>query len=146
MKLADSTHANNYVLYDEDHFRYILRIERKRTERSKEPFILLLLNISKLMTSSRRGGTIEYIKTALLLSLREVDIRGWYHKHHTIGIIFSEVAVDHDNFMELVIYKIYDRLYERLDPGWIKDIEYSFHHFPEAIGASFDDECFIHSA
>jgi hypothetical protein len=142
MKLAVSRHDNDYPFYDETHFRYMLRIERMRTERSKKPFILMLLNISKLMTISCQGEAIACIKTALLPSLREVDIRGWYHKHHTIGIIFTEIAVDQDNFIELVIHKIYDRFYERLDPDWINNIEYSFHHFPEAIGASFNDECF----
>ncbi|PKN89133.1 MAG: hypothetical protein CVU51_01650 [Deltaproteobacteria bacterium HGW-Deltaproteobacteria-1] len=140
MKLAVSAHDNDYMFYNEAHFRYMLRIERMRTERSKKPFILLLLNISKLMSISCQEETIACIKTALIPSLREVDIRGWYDKHHTIGIIFTEMAVDHDNFMELVIYKIYDRFYERLDSDWIKNIDYSFHHFPEAVGASFNDE------
>ena len=94
MKLADSTHDNDYVFHDETHFRYMLRVERMRTERSPKPFILLLLNISKLMTASRQGEIIACIKTALLPSLREVDIRGWSHKHHTIGHILRKTRLD----------------------------------------------------
>ncbi|MHB8138162.1 MAG: sugar transferase [Smithellaceae bacterium] len=142
MKLADSTHDNDHVFHDETHFRYMLRIERMRTERSQKPFILLLLNISKLMTESRKGETIACIKTALLPSLREVDIRGWYHKHHTIGIIFTEIATDQAAFIKSVIHKTSYCLCERLDPDEIDKIEYSFHLYPENNGVSSSDKIF----
>ena len=142
MKLVDSTHDNDYVFHDEIHFRYMLRVERMRTERSQKPFILQLLNISKLMTASRQGETIECIKAALLPSLREVDIRGWYHKHHTIGIIFMEVASEQATFIKSVIHKISYCLRERLVTDEIDKIEYSFHHYPENNGVSSSDKMF----
>jgi hypothetical protein len=35
----------NYGLYVEDYFNELLSIERKRSERSKNPFLLILINI-----------------------------------------------------------------------------------------------------
>jgi hypothetical protein len=143
MKLMVRTHENDHAFYDETHFRHMLRLERMRTERSKKPFLLLLLDISKLMVKYSQGETIASIKSTLIRSLREIDICGWYHKHRTSGIIFTEVAAEQDAFIDLFIHKIYNRFCERLDPCWINKIEISFHLFPEAGGSgSFNDETF----
>ena len=143
MKLMVRTHENDHAFYDETHFHHVLRLERMRTERSKKPFLLLLLDISKLVVKYSQGETIASIKSTLIPSLREIDIRGWYHKHHTIGVIFTEITVEQDAFIDLVIHKIYNRFYERLDPCWINKIEISFHLFPEVGGSgSFNDETF----
>ncbi len=143
MKLMGRNHKNDHAFYDETHFRNMLRLKRMRTERSKKPFLLILLDISKLMVKYCQEETIASIKTTLFPSLREIDIRGWYHKHHTIGIIFTEITAEQDTFIDLVIHKIYNRFYERLDPCWIDNIEISFHLFPEDGGSgSFNDETF----
>lgn len=131
MKLAVSVHDNDCLFCDEAHFLYVLRLERMRTERSQKPFVLLLLNISKLMIISHQKETITCIKAALLSSLREVDIRGWYLKHHTIGIVFTEVATEQSAFIKSVVNRISSCLCERLDHGKIDKIEYSFHDYHE---------------
>jgi lipopolysaccharide/colanic/teichoic acid biosynthesis glycosyltransferase len=143
MKLMVRTHENDHAFYDETHFHHMLRLERMRTERSKKPFLLILLDISKLMVKYCQEETIASIKTTLIPSLREIDIRGWYNKHRTIGIIFTEITAEQDTFIDLVIHKIYNRFYERLDPCWIDNIEISFHLFPEdGDSGSFNDKTF----
>ena len=142
MKLMVRSHENDHTFYSETHFRHMLRVERMRTERSKKPFLLLLLDISRLMVKHNQTQTAATIKAALSPSLREIDIRGWYHNHRTIGIIFTELAAEQDAFVDLIIHKIYDRFCEKLDPDWINKIEISFHLFPEAGGGSFNDETF----
>jgi lipopolysaccharide/colanic/teichoic acid biosynthesis glycosyltransferase len=140
MKLMARYHENDHTFYDETHFRHMLRVERMRTERSKKPFLLILLDIYKIMVKCPQGETLASIKTALLPSLREVDVRGWYHNHRTIGIIFTEMEVKQNTFIDLIIHKISDCFNEKLDPGWINKIEISYHLFPEASGTSFNDE------
>jgi lipopolysaccharide/colanic/teichoic acid biosynthesis glycosyltransferase len=142
VKLMVRSHESDHTFYDETHFRHLLRVERMRTERSKKPFLLLLLDISKIMVKYNQEDTVSSIKTALIPSLREIDIRGWYHNRRTIGIIFTEVSVEQDSFVDLMIHKIYDRFCERLDPEWINKIEISFHLFPETKAGSFNDETF----
>lgn len=142
MKLVNRSHANDHAFYDETHFRHLLRVERMRTERSKKPFLLLLLDISKLMVKYNQENTLTNIKTTLTPLLREIDIRGWYHNGRTIGIIFTEISAEQDGFADLIIHKIYDRFCEKLDPEWINKIEISFHLFPEANIGTFNDETF----
>lgn len=142
MKLMVRPQENDHTFYDETHFRHMLRVERMRTERSKKPFLLLLLDISKLMVKFNQEDTLENIKAALIPCLREIDIRGWYHGRRTIGIIFTEISAEQDSFVDLIIHKIYDRFCERLKPEWINKIEISFHLFPEANAGTFNDETF----
>ena len=82
----------DYIFYSKSHFQHMLRVERKRTERSKRPFLLLLLDISDLMSLDNHREILGRIKTVLAASLREVDIRGWYDHPKTIGVIFTEMG------------------------------------------------------
>ena len=133
---------NDHTFYDEAHFRHTLKIERMRTERSKKPFILLLVDISKLAVEYDQRESLTRIKTALVPSLREIDIRGWYHHYRTIGIIITEIVAKEELFAESLIRKIYDRFCDRLDPDWMRNIEISYHRFPEVSGASLNHKTF----
>jgi len=141
LKSTVQTAKNDHTFYREKHFCRFLKIERMRTERSKKPFLLLLLDISKLMLQYPQVETLAHIKATLAPSLREIDILGWYHTHQTIGIIFTELAEQND-FIDLVLLKIYERFCERLDPDWINKIKFSFHLFPEANGSSSNGNTF----
>jgi hypothetical protein len=132
-KLMVHSPDNDPPFYNETYFRHMLRVERMRTERSKKPFLPLLVDISEVMVKYHQEETLANIKTALLPSLREVDVRGWYHNNHTIGIIFTEIREVPDNFTEIIIQKIYNRLRRQLDPDLIKNISISFHLFPEPV-------------
>jgi len=121
-----------YPFYSTSQLHHMLHIERKRTERSKKPFLLLLMDISKLIFKNQHNETVTIIEAALNLSLRETDIIGWYKSYHTMGVIITEIPEGTDNFTDIIIHKIYNRLRERLDPDIIKQITISFHLFPES--------------
>ena len=141
-KLISPSHQSDHSFYDETHFRHLLRVERMRTERSKKPFLLVLLDISRLMVKLNQEDTFASIKNALTPSLREIDLRGWYHNRRTIGVIFTEISAEQDGFADVIIRKIYDRFCEKLDAEWINKIEISFHLFPETNAGTFNDESF----
>ena len=124
----------DYMFYSKSHFQHMLRVERKRTERSKRPFLLLLLDISGIMSLDNNREILGRIKTVLATSLREVDIRGWYEHAKTIGVIFTEIGHIDVNAIERIIHKIYGRLCRDLDAGWVAKIRISFHIYPEASG------------
>ncbi len=142
MRVIEHPSEKDYTFFNETHFRHMLRVERMRTERSKKPFLLLLIDISSLMAKNQRQSVVSDIKTALLPSLREIDIRGWYHHHSTIGIIFTDISSEEGAFIDLIMHKIYDRFCEKLDQSWMKKIKISFHLFPETSSQSFNDEKF----
>jgi lipopolysaccharide/colanic/teichoic acid biosynthesis glycosyltransferase len=132
LTLKVSVIEDNPAFFAQSHFRHMLRVERMRTERSKKPFLLLLLDISRLIETTQDMEVVDKVKTSLYPSLRESDIRGWYRNNRTIGVLFTEIASMDEAFIDAIIHKIYNRFCQRLDPNWIKKIDISFHVFPES--------------
>jgi lipopolysaccharide/colanic/teichoic acid biosynthesis glycosyltransferase len=142
LTLMDSFIGYDPAFFDQSHFRHILRVERMRTERSKKPFLLLLLDISRLIETTQDITVVDKVKEYLRPSLREVDIRGWYHNNRTIGVLFTEIAYIDETYIDTLIHKIYYRFLERLNPHWIKKIDISYHVFPEVNHGLLADEPF----
>lgn len=130
------------VFFNQVQFRHMLRLERMRTERSKKPFLLLLLDISRLMQTVQHNKTAFEVIESLHPALREIDVRGWYHKSRTIGVLLTDIASTDKDYINTTIHKIYDRFCEMLNPGWINKIDISFHIFPEASKGLSADEPF----
>jgi exopolysaccharide biosynthesis polyprenyl glycosylphosphotransferase len=128
-------------------FLHMLRIERQRTERSKRPFLLALLDVSSLAARQPYKKNLEKIKSALTCALRETDIRGWYENDRVIGIIFTEMTSLDAPSIEGVFRKLYDRLCDKLDKELIDNISITFHVYPEtnnqiSINGSFNTKLY----
>src|ERR1035437_5650602 len=70
--------AGEQEILSENSFRRMIAIERKRSERSKEPFLLMLLEAGNSQGSEMNSATLENMAAALLASSRGTDIVGWY--------------------------------------------------------------------
>lgn len=124
--LMNPVGENDPVFFDEPHFNHMLRVERMRSDRSKKPFLLLLIDISRLIETSKDMKVIDKVKEALKPSLREIDIRGWYHNNKTIGVLFTEIASIDEDAIDDVINKISNRFRKKLNPGWVRKIDISY--------------------
>jgi hypothetical protein len=80
--------------YNEEAFRYFLEIERKRSEASGRPFLLLLVDLVSQSGFDAAPGidhtTADRVLSALALSLRETDFVGWYREGRAIGAVLSQ--------------------------------------------------------
>jgi exopolysaccharide biosynthesis polyprenyl glycosylphosphotransferase len=132
---SESTAGCDYTFYTPSHFHNMLRIERKRTERSKKPFLLMLLDISGLH-SPQRPEYYEIIKPVLISCSRETDIRGWYEQNTIMGTIYTEMASVDESSIEKIFRKLHNKIIDTLDAEWVKKIKISFHVFPEENGNS----------
>jgi len=112
----------------------MLRLERKRTERSKKPFLLMLLDLSGL--HAHRPVYYEIIKPVLVSCSRETDIRGWYEQNTIVGTIFTEMTSVDESSIEKIFRKLHNKIIDTLDAEWVKKIKISFHVFPEENGNS----------
>jgi len=119
------------IFYDKQQFHHLLHIEKVRAERSQKPLLLMLLDISAIMSNGAPANTPYKIQSALSPSLREVDIRGWYNQNQTIGVIFTEISSIDANSIEVIISKIYKRFCENLDNDLINKINIFFHIYPK---------------
>src|SRR5256885_9395357 len=79
-------------LLSEPMFLRALCLERKRAERSRKPFVLMLLDSGQPFLNGNGSNLRSKAVAALLSSIRETDIPGWYKDDAVLGVIFSELG------------------------------------------------------
>ena len=120
-------------ILSQDEFTRTLCLERKRTERSRRRFVLMLLECGCLVRASAKGRPVEQILRILVQSSRATDITGWYKEKATIGVIFTEIgAVEGAAVTDALLKKVTKALGRVLSIEQINEIRLSFHIFPEA--------------
>jgi lipopolysaccharide/colanic/teichoic acid biosynthesis glycosyltransferase len=130
--LLESVSAGERDVLNERTFRRMISIERKRTERSRKPFLLMLLDTGNCQDSKKNGKALDKILSALLASTRETDVTGWYKDQGTIGILFTELAIDDKNsILGTILTKVSTTLQDNLTFEQFNQISVSFHIFPD---------------
>jgi len=76
-------------LHVESYFLHLYQLECKRSERTKSPFLLMLIDISCLSCIGAARFLVP-VEEQLLINKREYDIIGWYKTGRIIGILFSD--------------------------------------------------------
>lgn len=117
---------------NEQLFRRMIAIERKRTERSKEPFLLMLLDAGSQAGAEANGASLDSMASALLASSRETDIVGWYKERTTVGVMFTGLAVtDKKSILSTILSRVKFMLRDDLVFRQFSQISISFHFFPD---------------
>jgi lipopolysaccharide/colanic/teichoic acid biosynthesis glycosyltransferase len=121
-----------FSIYSEGQFNRELAIERRRTERSQKPFMLMLINVLNANRQNGKGDVVKNIITSLAVTTRAIDTIGWYINNEIIGVIFVEIErCDIDRIKKCIAHRIYLKVNEILDQDTIKKVNVSFHIFPE---------------
>jgi len=132
--------SSDHTLYQEGYFQLMLTLEKKRIERSKEKFLLMLIDINKIFTKKSMPVTVKRLIKTLFECTREVDIKGWYAKNRIIGIIYPDVNEAH---IGAIMKKISNTIHQTLIPEDIACISISCFTYPEnrQIQSSNDMDC-----
>jgi lipopolysaccharide/colanic/teichoic acid biosynthesis glycosyltransferase len=121
-------------LLDEESFHDIISIERKRAERSKKAFLLMLLDLGRMRAGEQNGNgrVLQMCLSALSASLRETDITGWHTSHTVIGIIFTELPLEaRKSIPGTMLSRVSGILYNALPFDDFNKITISHYVFPE---------------
>jgi len=119
-------------IFDAEAFRRMITLERKRSERSRKPFMLLLLDMGEALPSEKNGKTLKKVLSVLSLTTRETDITGWYANGCVVGVMFTEIADDGGSSApSTIITRVTDTLRGNLEPEQFNRVSLSFHVFPE---------------
>jgi len=122
-------------LFSEEVFTTLLTLERKRAERSRQPFALLLLAASQAFHANPRDLAFGGLLAVLSASTRETDIWGWYTEGSVIGVILTEFGSgDPHTLRGTMLSKVRAALQTHLAPEQCEQIRFSFYVFPEASG------------
>lgn len=111
-------------------FQSMLTLERRRAERSRKPFILMLLD-----AMHEEGPAASLLASAVKVvekNSRETDVVGWYKNGVILGVIFTEVSTDGKELVtETIRSKILAGLEKAVGPEQSTKIAISFHIFPD---------------
>lgn len=118
-------------LYEEA-FRHMIAIERKRTEHSKAPFLLMLLEAAGDASANRQGATLRGVISALLSSSRDTDLIGWYKDREIVGAMFTGLVVnDKRTMLDIFLTKVTATLRNELPEEQLDQVRITFHLFPD---------------
>jgi lipopolysaccharide/colanic/teichoic acid biosynthesis glycosyltransferase len=121
-------------LISEPWFTRVLNLERKRSDRSRNPFLLVLLDVEGVGESN--GGQdrlVHDVLSALMTFTRDTDVTGWYQTNSTLGIIFTELGnrKDLNVSIDSIVSKTISALDERLGREKSGRIDVSCHVYPD---------------
>jgi len=113
-------------------FTRLLTVERKRAERSKRQFLLMLLHAEDLLRDSDRRQLQSKMIAAILAATRDTDLSGWYEQSAVAGTILTEIRTDDmAKTIAAVHSKVDAALLARIGLNRLNQIHISFHLFPE---------------
>jgi lipopolysaccharide/colanic/teichoic acid biosynthesis glycosyltransferase len=111
-------------------FHSMLTLERRRAERSRKPFVLMLLDAH--LENGAAEQILRQATTIVVESKRETDLVGWYKQDAILGIIFAEVSMDGDlPITETLRTKMEAAFAKHLGRDRAARIAISLHVFPE---------------
>jgi hypothetical protein len=106
--------------YNEEAFQYFLEVERKRSEISNRPFLLMLIEFNRHPAGI--NPEIDVVTAGKLFSilqrcLRETDFVGWYRERRVAGAVLTQHGEpDRDDLSEVVRRRVGDALEEHFPP------------------------------
>jgi len=116
---------------NEDLFKRVLIRERKRADRSNQPFVLLLVDMNDGLGADS-SSIWETVIEALTAAKREMDVLGWYERRAVIGLILPEIRVsDLANTREVFDARVRRELANRLGAEAVDKFSIRLHVYPE---------------
>ena len=96
--------GNEIDFADEKQFGELLCLERRRAERSRKPYLLMLIDLQKALENDGSSHLIKNVWASVCSASRDSDIRGWYLQGTILGVIFVEIKPDGPLPVTEVIY------------------------------------------
>jgi lipopolysaccharide/colanic/teichoic acid biosynthesis glycosyltransferase len=130
--LMERVQASERKALDEESFRRVIAIERKRTERSKAPFVLMLLEVADHQGPEKTARALNSILSVLLSSSRDTDLVGWYKDRLTVGALFTGLVVsDKNSILGTILTRVSSALRDELTFDQFNLVSISLHLFPD---------------
>src|SRR5215469_12200674 len=121
------------VLVSEPAFIRMLRLERRRTERSGRPFMFILIS-SEAFRPKEGSILLDRVIAGLSASTRETDILGWYENGITLGLLMTEIGELNSTTVDIITQKIRRTVQNEVAIEEFPSISFQFHIFPQEVG------------
>lgn len=121
------------IALNEESFHRMIALERKRTERSRNPFLLMLLETSDSLESDDHENLLSKALSILSDSMRETDVSGWYKGRSVVGVMFTQVGSEvRTATVNMMLARVSATLRTVLGAEQFSQVSISFHLFPES--------------
>jgi len=120
------------AVVSEEAFSRMIALERKRTERSHKPFVLMLLDMGDGISTHLGEGSLRKVLQVLSGATRETDVVGWYKEALSVGVMFTEIDPEGKRqVFNTVLARVTRALEENLGREEFNKLTLSFHWFPD---------------
>jgi lipopolysaccharide/colanic/teichoic acid biosynthesis glycosyltransferase len=128
-----SAAATRDGLLQEETFNNMLMLERRRAERSRKPFVLMLLDMGLSPDGETADLLTSGVTSVLMKSTRETDLVGWYKEGVILGVLFTEVSMEGTTpITEILHSKVVSALHNELTRKVTSKLVVTAHLFPES--------------
>ena len=129
---ADSSGTHHVLM--ELAFQRMIAIERKRTERSKDAFLLILFEAGRHQGSGKAKEVLDSVASALLASIRDTDVIGWHTNGKILGLVCTGLPMKdkaRNSVPSVILNRVTTTLKGALMSGQFNQVTISFHLFPD---------------
>jgi lipopolysaccharide/colanic/teichoic acid biosynthesis glycosyltransferase len=120
------------VLLNEDAFVSMLYLERRRAERARKRFVLILIDAQQALAGFQKDRGVVAMMNSLSEATRETDIIGWYVENNLLGIIGTELGAATNQVVQERFLSNLRRVFAAtIGMERSSTISVSFHFFPE---------------
>jgi hypothetical protein len=123
-------------VYNEEAFRYFLEVERKRSELSNRPLVLLLLDLRDQSPAVPEidMSVAQKLFSALSTCVRDTDFVGWYQARSVAGAVLTQHSDSAGADLQDVVRRRVDQaLSERLPSELATLVRVHVYQFPSAV-------------
>ena len=139
---ASNTAAEDEILgpavaaLSERDFCRALAQERKRSERSRKNFVLMLLRSKgSELRNGAEGNVLHSASSLVSRAIRDTDILGWFTQNSVVGAIFSELgSAELNDAIRRIEEKLSTALARGLHPHQLAELEISMYSYPQTTG------------
>jgi hypothetical protein len=124
--------------YNEHAFHHFLSIERKRSEASRRPFLLLLVEFDKHLGEPVPIGhdVASRLFAAVAASLRDTDVIGWYREQRIAGAVLTDLGEAPQTIMPAITQRVRAFLQNDLPGGLASLVQVRLYQLPARIEAA----------
>ncbi len=123
-----------FSLLEQATFESVLTLERKRAERSGNPFALMLLDASPCEQNAEREKLLKTVLMVLASATRETDLIGWSQEGSVLGVIFTEIDLNETHsVLRTILTRVQSAFEKQINPFELRQIVISLHLFPQQL-------------
>lgn len=125
--------ANREGVLQEETFHAMLTHERRRAERSRKPFVLMLIESLATHKNGEASNFAQQLTSVVSNATRETDLVGWYESGRILAVIFTEISLEEKTpITDLLRSKVVTALRNDLGLKLTSKLAITVHMFPES--------------